>query len=254
MHKRKAGLKDHLSTILIFPAIILIWELADYVFQIKEIVLPNPHEIFFAIVNNFNELIYHTGITTLEAVLGFIAGSLFSIILAMIFVYSKPTKKAVYPYMIVIKAVPMLVFAPLLILWFGNGLSSKVVMAALVAFFPVLVNSVKGFSAVEEESLDLFRSLSASRWQVFLKLRLPSALKFIFPSLKIATTFAVVGATIAEFTGASAGIGNLITNASYYLDTSLMFGGIAMISASGVLLFYLINWIEKRIVFWEACE
>ena len=115
-------------------------------------------------------------------------------------------------------------------------------------------SSVKGLMAIEPESLDLFRSLSASKLQILTKLRFPNALPYIFPSLKVATTLAVVGATIAEFTGASMGIGHLIVNSSYYLETSLMFAGILFISVAGVLFFYLINFIEKKVIFWEWCD
>ena len=133
-------------------------------------------------------------------------------------------------------------------------ISSKVIIAALVSFFPVLVNAIKGFNSIEPESIDLFKSISATKWQIFLKLRIPNALKFIFPALKIASTLAIAGATIGEFTGASSGIGFLIVNSSYYLETSLMFAGIVFISIGGVLFFYLIEYIEKRVVFWEKAD
>lgn len=251
MHKTKNRLKNSLPVILTFIVIVGLWELLDFIFKIKEIILPNPHEILFVIINNTSELLKHTSITMTESVIGFILGSIFAILLAILFVYSSKSKKALYPYAIAIKAVPLYALAPLLLLWFGNGIWSKVVMSALVAFFPVLITAVKGLSSIEPESIDLFKSFSASKFQIFLKLKLPSSLKYIFPGLKMATTFAVVGATIAEFTGSSAGIGHLIVNSSYYLDTSLMFAGIIMISLAGILFFYLVEYIEKKIVFWE---
>jgi NitT/TauT family transport system permease protein len=254
MHKRKNRLKNNIPVLITFIIIIAGWELIDFLFKIKEIILPNPHEILFTIINNLGELLSHTYVTLLESILGFIVGSVSAILLAILFVYSATSKKALYPYIIAIKAAPLYALAPLLLLWFGNGIMSKVVMSALVAFFPVLVNAVKGFTAVEPEAVDLFKSLSASKWQVFFKLRFPSSLKYIFPALKIASTFAVVGATIAEFTGASKGIGYLIVNSSYYLETSMMFAGILMISLVGILLFYLIEFLEKKVVFWEVHE
>ncbi|MCK4669833.1 MAG: ABC transporter permease [Nanoarchaeota archaeon] len=232
----------------------IVWELLDYIFQVKEIIIPNPHEIFYAIINNFSLLLNDTYITMLESVLGFIIGSGLGILIALLFTYSTTSKKALYPYAIALKATPLYALAPVLIIWFGNGIMSKIVMSGMVAFFPVLVNAIKGFTSIEPENIELFRSLSASKWQIFVKLRLPNALPYIFPALKIATTLAVVGATIAEFTGASQGIGHLIVNSSYYLETSLMFAGIIMISLAGILFFYLIDFLEKKLVFWQINE
>ena len=254
MHKGETRIKINILPAIVFMAILIVWELIDYIFKIKEIILPNPHEIFYAIINNFSLLIRNAYTTMLESVFGFIIGSLFGVLIAILFVYSKNSKKAIYPYAIALKATPLYALAPLLVIWFGNGMMSKIVMSAMVAFFPVLVSAVKGFSSIEQESLDLFRSLSASRWQIFIKLRLPNSLPYIFPALKIATTLAVVGATIAEFTGASGGIGHLIVNSSYYLETSLMFAAIIMISLGGILFFYLIEFIEKKAIFWQINE
>lgn len=254
MHQRKNRLKISKLPIIAFLIIISLWEAIDYIFSIKEVILPNPHEILSSIIANWNILIKHTGITMFESVFGFIIGSSIGILIALLFVYSAKSKEALYPYAIALKATPLYALAPLLIVWFGSGLLSKIVMSALVAFFPVLVNAVKGFTSIEQESLDLVRSFSASKWQTFIKLRLPNSLPYLFPALKISTTLAVVGATIAEFTGASSGIGHLIVNASYYLDTSLMFAGIVLISLAGILFFYLIEFIEKKVVFWQKTE
>jgi len=254
MYQRKNRLKIRKLPIIAFLVIVALWEAFDYVFSIKEVILPNPHEILSSIVANGDILIKHTGITMFESVFGFIIGSSIGILIALLFVYSAKSKEALYPYAIALKATPLYALAPLLIVWFGSGLLSKIVMSALVAFFPVLVNTVKGFTSIEQESLDLFKSFSASKWQTFIKLRLPNSLPYLFPALKVATTLAIVGATIAEFTGASFGIGHLIVNASYYLDTSLMFAGIVMISLVGILFFYLIEFIEKKVVFWQKTE
>ena len=249
MHKRKFRL--NILPFVIFVMVLIVWEAADYLLKIKEIILPNPHEILISIITNFNSLIFNASITLSEAILGFILGSLAAILIALSFVYVNNFKKAFYPYVIIIQATPVLALAPILILWFGTGLMSKVVMSALVAFFPVLVNAVKGFTAIEQEETDMFKSLSASEWQIFKKLRFPNSLKYIFPALKVSITFALVGAVIAEFTGASKGIGYLIVNSSYYLETSLVFAGIITVSVAGILLFYIFDWLEKKIVFWE---
>lgn len=248
---RQAAARDIAPPLAAFALVVGLWMALDALFGIREVIVPNPWEILQSIASNFSLVLTHTGITMLESVLGFLSGSMLGILIAILFTYSPLARKALYPYMIGIKATPVYALAPLLVLWFGNGIWSKVVVAALVAFFPVLVSMVKGLTSIERNHHDLFRSLGANKWQEFSKLRLPSSLPHLFPSLKVATTFSVVGATIGEFAGSSAGVGHLIVNASYYLDTSLMFAGIVAISVGGYLFFIAMEMIEKRVVSWQ---
>ena len=245
------SLKSRGILLVSFAAFLLLWEAAAITYD-NSLVLPTASEVFTAILENVSLLSRHSLVTFAEAFSGFVMGSFLAFVLAVWFVHSEKASKALYPYAIVLKATPLIALAPLLVFWFGNGFSSKVVMAGLVAFFPVIVNGVKGLKTIDAEALDLFRSLSASRLQIFLKLRFPSSLPFLFSALKIAAILAVVGAIIGEFTGASEGIGFIITNSSYYLDTPLMFAGIVFAGASGLALFSLVSLLEKRVVFWEA--
>lgn len=231
-------------------ALVLIWQFAVQALNINRIILPAPIDICKAIGNNFNRLLAETGITMLESVLGFVAGSAGAFLLAVVFVHSRPVQQSVYPYAIALKSTPLIAIAPLLTLWFGNGVLSKIVMSAMVAFFPVLVNSIAGLVNVEEATLDLMKSLSANWWQVLLKVRVPNSLPYVFSSLKIASSMAVVGAVIGEFTGSINGIGHLLTTSSYYLDTSLVFAGVLFITVAGLVFFGMVAYIEKRIVFW----
>ncbi len=240
-----------ITPFITFILIILLWHGIDFIFNIDEVIFPNPYEIIEKTIDSFSNLMFHLSITMLEAFLGFIAGSLLSILTAILFIHSNTAKSAFYPYAVGLKATPIYAIAPLLVLWFGNGIWAKVVMSAFVAYFPVLVAAMKGFEAVSKDSYDLFKSLGATKKEIFFKLRLPCSLSYIFPSLKTASTLSVVGATIAEFTGASFGIGYLIVNSSYYLDTSLMFSSIIFISIAGVLFFKLVDYIERKVVFWE---
>jgi len=239
------------APIIAFVFIISLWEIIDYLFSVKEVILPNPHEIFLAIVNKFSYLMKHTGITMIESIGGFILGAILALLIAVLFVYSKPIQNAFYPYAIGLKATPLYVLAPLLVLWFGNDMLPKIIMSGTAAFFSILVSAVQGLNSVSEESLNLFKSLQASKWQTLIYLRAPNSLPFVFAGLKIASTVAVLGATIAEFTGASEGIGFVIVNSSYYLETSTMFAAIVLISIAGVLFFYSIEYLEKRIIFWN---
>ena len=251
MVKNKTRIKQ--ITIPLITLVILLgsWELADAIFNFNKIIMPTPTEIGGAFIGNWETLLTNTGITLMESVLGFLLGSFVAFILAVCFVYSETIRFAIYPYAVAIKSTPLIAIAPLLVIWFGNGLLSKIVMAALVAFFPVLVNAVDGLVSIDKEALDLMKSLNASQIQIFKKIRFPSSLPLVFSSLKIASTLAVVGAVIGEFTGASKGIGYLINTSSYYLDTDVMFAGIILISLGGILFFGLVAFLEKKIIFWK---
>ena len=250
MYSRKNRLKQKIYPLVAFVLLISLWHAFDYIFNIRSIILPNPLEIFFVIINNFEYLIKHTAITSIEALLGFVLGSCLGFLSAISFTYSSLLKKSFYPYAICFKAIPVIALAPLLIMWFGSGILSKVIMAGIICYFPVLVGTVKGLSSVTKDQLDLFRLLNASEWQIFLKLRIPTCFSYLFPALKISATFSVVGATIAEFTGASFGIGYIIVNSSYYLETGMMFAAIVMISMVGLLFFYLVEFVERKVLFW----
>jgi NitT/TauT family transport system permease protein len=232
-------------------AILGLWQLAEFVFQFNRIILPSPLEIGGAFISNYQVLFKETAVTLVESVSGFLLGGVSAYLLAVAFVHSRTAQQAVYPYAVALKSTPLIAIAPLLVLWFGNGMLSKIVMSALVAFFPILVNAVSGLSAVDPEAIDLMKSLSASRWQVLTKIRIPNSLPYLFAALKISSSMAVVGAVIGEFTGATEGIGHLITASSYYLETPLMFAAIVMISLAGILFFWLMGYLEKKVVFWQ---
>jgi NitT/TauT family transport system permease protein len=249
--QKKAGVRSVVIPMVTLVAVLLLWEVAESIFDFNKLVMPAPHEIAAAIRTNADTLLYNTGVTMLEAVLGFALGSIVAVLLAIAFTLSPTVSYAVYPFAVALKSTPLIALAPLLIVWFGNGLVSKVVMSALVAFFPVLVNMVDGLSSFEREINDLMRSLSASRWQMLTKIRLPNSLPHLFSALKIASSLAVVGAVIGEFTGATRGIGFLINRSSYYLDTDVMFAGIVLISLSGILFFGALVMAERKIVFWQ---
>jgi NitT/TauT family transport system permease protein len=233
-----------------FAIFIAAWQIVVQAFHFDKVILPAPLDVVAAAGHNFNRLMVETGITMTESVLGFLAGAGGAFILAVIFIHSRPVQRSVYPYAIALKSTPLIAIAPLLILWFGNGMLSKVVMSAMVAFFPVLVSSVTGLTAVDEAMLDLMKSLSANWLQILVKVRIPNSLPYLFASLKIASSMAVVGAVIGEFTGSTSGIGHLLTTSSYYLDTPVVFAGVIFITLAGLLFFGLVAFTEKKVVSW----
>ena len=256
MHKKiiKKRLGKIFFPILFFLAILISWEFFVFIFNVPEYLLPKPTEIFSEIAINFNSLLKHTEITMLEAVIGFSLGNILGFIAAVIFSHSETVEKGLYPYAIALKTTPILAMAPLLVLWFGTGIVSKIIASSIVCFFPILVNTVKGLKSVDKDYLDLLKSFSAKKHQIFIKLRLPNSLPYIFSALKISTGLAVVGAIVGEFVGAKEGIGFIILTSTYHLETVKMFAAIIMSALGGILFFYLINLIEKYIVFWQKTE
>jgi NitT/TauT family transport system permease protein len=199
-------------------------------------------------LKNMDMLISYSGITLGEAFLGFICANILSFIIAVIFIFSKTIKLGVYPILISLQVVPIIALSPLIILWFGTGLLSKVVVVTLLCFFPILINTLKGFQNINTEYLDLFKVYSASKWTIFTMLRLPFSWPYIFSALKISSTLAVVGAIIGEFVGSDKGLGFLVLTSSYRLRTDIMFSAIIFSSVVSLMFFYLIVFLEKLFV------
>jgi len=244
-------MKRATPAVTVFLVVVVGWQALHGLLGINSLLLPSPSAIVKACMAHLPQLLQETGITMAEAILGFALGSAGAFVTAIVFIMAPLMERAAYPYAIALKATPLIVIAPLLVAWFGNGLVSKVAMSAVIAFFPVLVSAISGMSRINSGMLDLMTSLSASRWQVLKRIRIPSSLPLVFAGLRTSSSLAVVGAVIAEFTGATQGIGHLINTSSYYLQTDLMFAAIAMISLSGIAFFYTVAAVEKRIVFWS---
>lgn len=214
-------------------------------------ILPTPTQIFARAVDPERQLAYHFGITAIESLGGFVAGSLCGFLLAVLFVHARLIEDALYPWAVVSQTVPLVALAPLLVLWFGNGLLSRAAISALFTFFPVLVNSARGLRLTDQATLDLLQSYGANRRQLFWTLRAPMCLPFLFTGLRIASTLAVIGAIVGEFAGASAGLGYLITVSTYYLETDLTFAAVSVASLLGIGFYLILLALERWLVFWE---
>ena len=233
-------------------AILCSWQLADYLFEFKAVVFPNPIEVANALWANLRILTYNASVTFVEAFLGFVLGVTAGLTLAAMAHFSNRLRQIIMPFAVSLKATPIIVLAPLLIMWLGNGYVSKIVMAAVAAFFPVLVNSFQGFTSIEREWLELMRLHGATRSQIFWKLRVPYALPDIFSGMRIATSLAMVGAVVSEFSGAEIGIGKLIATSTYYLNIDLVFAGVLVLCLVGIAFYGCVAWLQGRIVFWES--
>ena len=229
---------------LVLLAVVVLWEVLCRVLSIEEYLVPAPTRVAGVIFSEFGILMTDTGLTLLEAFLGFLLANALSLAVAVGFSHSAWLERSLYHYAIALKSVPVIAVAPLLVLWFGYGVGGKVVMAAIISFFPLVVNATIGLKAVDAEALELMRSLSASPMQILLKLRIPNALPYIFSALKISSALAVVGAIVGELTGAPRGIGFVILISSYNIDTPKLFAAIIAASVAGILFFGLVAWVE----------
>jgi NitT/TauT family transport system permease protein len=243
-----------ISPLICILVLLIIWELIVRLFRIHQYLLPAPSAIGIDFIMNFRSLLFHAGVTFWEAFWGFLIANGLGFLVAVCFAHSKTLERGLYPLAIALKTTPIIAMAPLLILWFGNGFASKIAAAALISFFPVIVNATKGLKTINENALNLFRSLSATKWQIFIKLRLPSALPYIFSALKISASLAVVGAVVGEFVGANKGIGFIILLTGYQLETVQMFSAITMAALLGIFFFTIVSVLEKRLVSWSKIE
>src|SRR6476661_7376596 len=224
------------TTTISIIATLAVWELLTRIFHIPGFILPAPSAIFIEAVTRYPLYLYHSWITFYEMVVGFLLAAAVGVFLAVVIVYSRWLQSVIYPVVVVLQIVPKVAIAPLLLIWLGYGLQSKVVVALLVAFFPIVVTTVTGLRAVEQDLLDLVRVLRGSRWQEFTRVRFPSALPFIFSGLKVAITLAVIGAIIGEFVGGNAGLGYLVIIANSEMRTQMSFAALLLLSVLGLAL------------------
>lgn len=242
----------YLPAFLLFFMTFIIWEFVVIWFNIPNFVLPKPTIIISRIIIEKSMLFSNLKVTVIAATGGFLIGSIVAFMLAVSFLYSKTIEQSVYPWAIIIKGIPIVAIAPLLTIWLGYGIAPKITIAAIISFFPLLVNASLGLQSIEYQAMDLLQLLGATKWEIFLKLRLPNSLPYLFSSFKISITMAIVGAIVAEFTGSEEGIGNVIIQASYRLDAVLLFAAIFVSSLTSICMFYFIVLLEKICIYWPT--
>jgi NitT/TauT family transport system permease protein len=231
-----------------------IWEFVSSTGMVDEIILPAPSSIAQAGADIVQESFFWnaTWVTTQEALIGFGAGVLIAWILGTLIGLFRRFSLAVYPPVVAFQIMPRVALAPVFLTWFGFGITSKIVMAATICFFPVLVNTILGMQGVSRDARALMRSLGASKWEEYRKLLLPASLPAIFASLKVAIALALIGAIVAEFLGASEGMGVLLREFSFQLRIAESFAVLVALSLLGLLLYGLAALLESRLIFWRG--
>jgi NitT/TauT family transport system permease protein len=234
--------------------LIALWQLAVVGFHVRPFIAPAPSAVALTLYQKFDVLIANLAPTAIEAISGFLLGNALAILAATLFVHSRPTEEAFFPIAVMFHTIPVMAYAPILVLLLGNGLEAKVAIAALICFFPTLVNMTRGLRAVSPQQLELMRILSASSVEIFFKLRLKSSMPYLFSALKIASATSVIGAIVGEWIGATTGIGALIIQATYNFDSALLYATIVVGSLFSATFFGVISWLERWFVRWNVSQ
>ncbi len=238
---------------LTFLAVIGVWILASEQGWISERILPSPGEVVESWWNLASDgiLADHIGVTLWEVFVGFVLGSAGAFLIAVVASFWADFRAVVWPYMVSLQVTPRVAIAPLLFIWLGFGALPKIVLAATICFFPVLINSLTGLTLVDEDADELFRSLGATRSQRFFRLALPGALPVIFAGLKTSISLALIGAIVGEFVSAQEGLGLLIQRFSFQLNSSAAYAVLLTLTAIGLALYGLMELADRWIVYWN---
>ena len=251
--QREQWRRRTLPALGLFGLVFLWWAVVTG-FDVKPFIAPSPQLVVGTMINKWPLLWQNLIPTTIEAVGGFMLGNFAAILLATVFVHNKAIQEAFFPIAVVINTIPVVAKAPILVLLMGNGMEPKITIAALICFFPTLVNMVRGLEAVNPQSMELMRVLSASKSEVYFKLRLYNSLPYLFSALKIATSTAVIGAVVGEWIGSTRGIGALIIQATYNFDSALLYAAVIMSSFLAGAFFLLVTLIERIVVRWQPAN
>lgn len=237
---------------ILIVVLLILWDIVIRVFAIPPYLIPSPEKVVEQLYKEWPRLLKESVVTTYATLGGFLLSILFGIPMALMIAYSRTVESFVYPLLVFSQSIPKIAIAPLFVVWFGFGIIPKVIAAFLLGFFPIVVSTVMGFKSVEPDMIDLARSMKASKWQTFMRISLPQALPSIFAGLKVSVTLAVVGAVVGEFVGSNSGIGYLLQIANGNFDLPLMFAALVVLSMIGVVLFVLVDVVERLMIPWHA--
>lgn len=233
-------------------SLLALWWALIAVFDVKPFIAPAPQVVAATLVAKASILWANLVPTAIEAVCGFLIGNLVAIAVATLFVHRKMVELAFFPIIVLLNSVPVVAKAPILLLLLGNGMAPKIAIAAVICFFPTLVNMVRGLEAVSPQAMELMHVLSATKREIFWRLRVPTSVPYLFSALKIAASTATVGAIVGEWIGSQEGIGALIIQATYNFDSALLYATVITGSVFSVAFFLIIRLIERLCVRWAS--
>ena len=249
------NLKDK-PEIALVPAVFvfftLLWENIVNMLEVSETILPTPSRIFDALLLQLDNPIFWKNllVTSKEALIGFIFATLFALVAGTFISQIKIVEKTTLPYLVGFQAIPKVALAPIFIIWFGFGQTSKIVMAAIIAFFPILINIIEGLKSAPNDQIRMLRVFGASRKQIFFKVQVPSALPFFFAGLDVGILLAILGAVVGEFLGSQEGLGNMVLIFQYNFETPSMFAILLVLSVMGIIAHVIVKAFQRKFAFW----
>ena len=246
------ALRRSLASIAAVIGFVVLWQLLVIAFNVPTWLLPAPTAIWAEFVKQAHLLGKHTVTTGAGAVSGLAIGTASALILAILMVQSRVLQRILMPLLVIDQSVPKLALAPIFVIWFGTGMMTRVVIAVVISFFPIIINAIRGMTTVDRRVNDLMTTLSASRWDLLTKIQLPNAVPYIFAGLKVAVPLSVIGAVVAEFVGADSGLGYLIMVAGSDFKIDQQFSAILILSVIGMLLFWLADRVERLLLPWHV--
>jgi NitT/TauT family transport system permease protein len=247
---------EWMLTVLVALLGLFLWEQIPGLLHIPAFQLPRPSKVYAALVTGIASGVYPAAfwVTFQEAGEGFAIGSVAGIVVGGLIAQYRLVERTLYPYIVGFQTLPKVAIAPLFVVWLGFDLKSKVLISALVAFFPLLVNVIAGLHSTDRDRVEMMRAFAASDWQIFRMLRLPNALPFLFAGLELAAVFSVIGAVVGEFVGSQAGLGYLIQAQNFTLDVAGMFACLALLAVLGLSFHLIVRLVSRMIVFWKPIE
>ncbi|MFI5957449.1 ABC transporter permease [Cryptosporangium sp. NPDC051539] len=254
VRRRRRRVPEITYSVLVFVGLLVVWQVVVKVFDVSDILVPAPTAVADSLVDGFRDgsLVTQSIVTLKEILIGFGIAVGSALVSAVLITQFRTVERVLFPLLILTQTIPKVAMAPLLIVWFGIGISSKVLTVALIAFFPLLINAVLGFRSAAYEQVEMLRSFGASRMQVMRHLQIPSALPHIFAGLEVAVILSVTGAVVAEFVGSSEGLGYLIQASNFTLDVARTFAVIVVLSAIGIALHAIVVQLGKWLIFWTS--
>jgi ABC-type nitrate/sulfonate/bicarbonate transport system permease component len=239
--------------LLVLAVLLVAWQAAVRLLDIPPWLLPAPTDIW-ARLGGTARLWYHTGQTMLEAASGFAVSAVLGVVVSAGIVHSRLLDRSLFPYIVVSNAIPIIAIIPLLTIWFGFGIGPRVMICAIISFFPIVTNTTRGLRSADRRIIEFMHSINATPWKIFYKVQLPSALPFIFAGFKIAGSLALVGAVVSEFYSSDHGLGYLIITSATELRTDTLFAAITVLAALGVTSFSLFGYLERAVTRGETAE
>ena len=249
--RRKKIWRRRILPALGITGLIVLWWAVIAIFDVKPFIAPSPWAVVETLYAKRAVLLDNLLPTAMEAAGGFLLGNLAAIAIATVFVHNKTLQDIFFPVVLMFNAVPLVAKAPVLVLIMGNGMEPKITIAALVCFFPTLVNMVRGLESVNPQAMELMRVLSASKTEIFFRLRLLNSLPYLFSALRIAASMSVIGAVVGEWVGATVGIGAMILQATFNFDSPLLYAAIVMSATLSGLFFLLVTVAERLVIRWQ---